>query len=180
MLISEGEDQLTRAGKYKRLREMEVATRYCFANYKRTGEMLMIKAQDNPDIVLALMGKPSSGKIVEASRLEVMTIPEIVKDRLGADLPSAIAKFIEEKKFLKDYGGLCSLIVCLDFTQMALDFDKITAEIQKLEKNPYVSIWLTFVSTDDIVTMPTMSVVQVYPGFVREDYNLAKEPRLLY
>ena len=180
VLTTEGEDALADAGKYKRLREMEVATRYCFANFKKTGDMLMVKAQDNPDIILALMGRGSSSKNIPAFRLEVMTVPEIVKGKLNADLPSALVKFIQEKKFSKDYGRDCSLIVNLDFTQMAFDFDKVTAELQKIKNNPYISIWFTFVSSGDTQTMPDMTVAQVYPSFVRQDYNLQKEPNLLY
>ena len=175
VLTESGEKMLAHAGKYKRLREMEVAARLCFANYKLRKEMLMVLPQDNPDIILALMG--SSRKNVEASRLEIMTIPEVAKSVMGSDLPKAIVDFIKNKKFSKDYGEGCSLVVCLDFNQQSLNFDKIVETIQKIKDNPYSGIWLTFVSSED---GKTMSVMQIFPNFVRVDYNLEKEPNLLY
>ncbi len=171
------QEEFLKPGKYKRLKEMEIAARYCFANFKTTNQVLMVRGQDNPDIVLVSIGD-SSSKSIRSARLEVMNIPEIAKEKLGADLPTSIAKFIEEKKFSKDYGGICSLIVGLDFTQQNLNFEKIAEEIKSLPKNPYHSIYLTFVSTED---GKTMTVIQIYPpGSVKIEYNLEKEPNLIY
>jgi hypothetical protein len=176
VLTEFGLESLLHAGKYKRLREMEIAARFCLANYKNLGEMLMILPQDNPDIILVRMGN-KEGKNIEASRLEIMSIPEVVKGELNDNLPEAIANFIKEKKFTKDYGTACSLVVCLDFNQQSLNCDLISASIQKIKDNPYVGIWLTFTSSED---GKNMSVLQVFPSFVRVDYNFEKELNLLY
>lgn len=85
---------------YKRMREMELAARFCIANRKTTGDMLMIMPQDSPDIILVLPNDASS-KEIKALPMEVMTIPEVVKGTMGTDLPSELVNFIKVKKFKK-------------------------------------------------------------------------------
>ena len=172
-----GEDKLIHMGKYKRARELEIASRFCIATYKRLDQKYMIKAQDNPDIILVLMRAGSlDNKSLRGSRLEVMTIPEIIKSGLDNDLPVALADFVKEKKFTKDYG-LCALIISCDFRSDSLNFNKISEILSKVKPNPYESIWFTGITNPELTNI---TVMQVYPQFRREDFDLAKEPNILY
>ena len=172
-----GVDKVLHMREYKRLREMELAARFCIANRKTSGDMLMIMPQDSPDIILILPDDAST-KNIKALPMEVMTIPEIVKGTMVTDLPTELANFIKEKKFKKAYGEIFSLLVGFDFTQQALNFNKISEELNKIPDNPYQSIFATFTSSED---GKTMSVIQLYPGVaVRKDYNLEEEQALIY
>lgn len=172
-----GIDEFDKSVKYKRMREMEIATRFCIANYKQTGKQFMIKPQDNPDIVLVAISEDSSKKkFMEGYRLEVMGIPEFVKDKMEQDLPTQIAAFIKEKKFKKDYG-LSGLIVSLDFNHQGFDFTQLSRALAELEGNPYDSVILTARTSEDGMTV---SVFFVYPVFAKVDFNLINERQYLY
>lgn len=177
-VISEkGLQDMTKKREYKRLREMELAARFCLANRKVTGDMLMIMPQDSPDIILILPDDPSTKKI-KALPMEVMTIPEIVKENMTVDLPTELVNFIKDKKFKKAYGETFSLLIGFDFTQESLNFNKISEELNKITNNPYQSIFATFTSSED---GKTMTVMQLYPGVaVRKDYNIYEKEDLLY
>ena len=103
-----------------------------------------------------------------------MTIPAIVKEKMETNLPIAIADFIKDKKFLKDYGR-CSLLINFDFNHTGLDYTKISQAIQSAPNNPYESIWIVFVSDQE----GGMSVIQIHPKNFKVEYNLRKE-KLFY
>jgi hypothetical protein len=177
IINSVGLQELLSSGKYKRLREMEIAARFCIANFKETGDRLMIMPQDNPDIILALPDDGST-KHTKVLPVEVMTIPEIAKEKFSENLPNEIADFIAKKKFNKAYGEMASLLIGFNFTQEALNFNEISLKLNQMKRNPYHSIFATFTSSAD---GRTMSVMQLYPGLaIRKDYNLEHEQYLLY
>lgn len=172
-----GIEKMIKAREYKRLREMELAARFCLANRKIKGDMLMIMPQDSPDIILVLPDDASTKNIV-ALPMEIMIVPEIVKVNMATDLPKELANFIKEKKFKKAYGEIFSLLVGFDFTQENLNFNRISEELNKISNNPYQSIFATFTSSDD---GKRMSVIKLYPGVtIRKDYILEQEQNLLY
>ena len=172
-----GVSKILRSGKYKRLREMEIAARFCIANYKITGDQLLIMPQDNPYVVLVLPDD-SSTRDIKSFAMEVMTIPEIIKEKMDADLPLALTRFIEEKKFKKSYAEIVSLIVGFDFVQSALNFNEISRKLNEIQNNHYYTIYATFTSSED---GKTITVMQLYPGpALRQDYDLERERNLFY
>ena len=171
-----GNDSFLKLGKYKRLREMEIASRFCIANYKLRNEILMVFPQDNPDIILA-QTEDVSDKNIKGFYLEVMVIPNIVKEKFTDDISQDIANFIKNKKFLKNYSKECSLIISLDFNHISLDLYKISEYLCGIENNPYKTISLTFISGSDGIGT---TVAQVFPVPYIVDYNLLEESNLVY
>lgn len=173
-----GADKFSSLGKYKRTREMEVASRICLALHKTTGAMWMIKAQDNPDIVLAKMGDRSLKEkyILDILQVEIMTIPEEARQSWVNDFTTSLVDFIKKKKFDKRYGS-CELLISLDITQPSVPFSDISKEIIKIKNNPYNSIVITAITSEDSTNV---TVIRIYPAFSRIDFNLVNEPNIWY
>lgn len=173
-----GQDVFSASRSYKRTREMEIAARVCLMLKKRYGEHWMIKIQDNPDIVVFKVAERSiKSDFMDAIQIEIMSIPEIAKKQLDTNnLVTSLLKFIREKKFKKSYGR-CSLVVNLDFTHQNLDLEQ-ASKLLALYKgnNPYDRIVITAIISQDLTTV---TVMQIYPNFLRTDFQLA-EQGLLY
>ena len=161
---------------YKRAREMEIAARFCIANFKKRGDKLMIYSQDNPDIVLALPGVGSLKKrTLVGFQLEVMEIPQIEKDKWQGGTESSLVEFVRQQKFKKRYGGQCDLIVALNFDFEKMDFPEITKKFNLLKDEiPYEHIWITTGISEE----GNVAVIQVYPKFLGQEFNFKNERKL--
>ena len=173
-----GVNEFSSLRKYKRVREMEVATRLCLALHKNSNAMWMIKAQDSPDIVLVKTGNRSFKEkyILDMLQVEVMSIPEKEKRHWEDNFSKSLVDFIKNKKFTKRYGS-CELLITLNFTQLGVPFVDISKEIIKIEDNPYNSIAITAITSEDSTEA---TVIKIYPTFSRIDFNLVTEPNLWY
>lgn len=173
-----GIDELETSKKYKRLSEMNNAACLALALKKSTGEEWVVKGQDNPDILLiSRSGQTFREKPFRAINLEVMQVPHQAKDRMDqTNVESDVARFIEEKKFLKRYGPYPHLIVHLDFNHMGFKLEKLSKEIIGLPGNPFHQIWIR-ATTDP--TFSTMVLTQIYPDFFTVKFD-SKEDIHLY
>jgi hypothetical protein len=167
-----GGEQFQSLGKYKRAREMEVVARLCLALRKNNGKMWMIKVQDNPDIVLVKTSERSFKKkyILDILQVEIMTIPEEARQQWKNDFTTSLVDFIKNKKFIKRYGS-CELLVALDFTQLGVPFVDISKEVMKIEDNPYNSIAITAITSEDSTEM---TVIRIHPSFSRIDFKITE------
>jgi hypothetical protein len=164
--------------KYKRAREMEVAARICLALHKNSDAMWMIKAQDSPDIVLVKIGDRSLKEkyILDMLQVEIMSIPEEEKQQWEDNFTKSLVDFIKNKKFTKRYGS-CELLIALEFTQPSVPFIDISKEIIKIKDNPYNSIAITAITSEDSTEV---TVIRIHPSFSRIDFNLVTEENLWY
>ena len=134
--------------------------------------MWMVKAQDNPDIVLVKTSKRSFKEkyILDMFQVEIMSIPEEAKQQWKNDFSKSLVDFIKNKKFTKRYGS-CELLVALEFTQLGVPFVDISKEIVKIKDNPYNSIAITAITSEDSIEM---TVIRVYPSFSRIDFKITE------
>jgi hypothetical protein len=177
-LIQVGSNKFLSLNKYKRLREMEVVARLCLAIRKTTGDVWMIRTQDNPDILLSKINNKSLKKkgIFDILQVEIMTIPENESNKWNNSFVSSLVDFIKDKKFNKRYGQ-CELLISLNITKMGVPFIDISNEIAKIDNNPYNSIEITAMTNEDSTDV---TVIRIYPSFSKIDFSLAEEPNIWY
>lgn len=173
-----GIEALENSKKYKRLSEMMDASCLAIALKKLRGEEWMIKSQDQPDTLLVKRSeKPSNEKPFNAFYLEVMQIPENIKESFKADVETEMAKFIKDKKFYKRYGRISCLLVHLNFNYTAFKIKKLSEELCILPGNPFHQIY-TRTNTDPNFGM--MDIAMIYPKYSSITIDFKKERDLFY
>ncbi|MFA6145931.1 MAG: hypothetical protein WC697_01185 [Patescibacteria group bacterium] len=173
-----GIESLENSSKYKRLSEMTDASCLVLALKKLYAEEWMIKAQDNPDILLVKHNADSfNKKPFDAVALEIMQIPERAKKTFSQDIEKDIAEFIRDKKFNKRYGEKPHLLIHFNFNQMGLKLKMISEILYSFPNNPFHQIWIR-ANTDS--TFRIMNISMVYPKFTPVQIDMLKEQHLLF
>jgi len=173
-----GVDVYEKDGRYKRARELFSASELVLALKKIYGEEWAIKSQDNPDIILAKQSNRSwLEKPIDAIKLEIVSIPQVEREKWKGDVTQEFVNFIEKEKFLKRYGPYTHLLVVLDFQEEGLDMKKISEQIKLLQKNPYHQIWFIAGITQDF---SIIKVGLVYPNYNATTINKLEESSLFF
>ncbi len=175
-----GREQFEKQGKYKRAREMLIASKLCLAQRKLGGGLLSIQARDIPDIVLTKIapGVPWwKRRFFAATSIEVLLVNEFVHPSLITDFDVKLAEFIAKKKFLHHYGQYTDLLIGLDINQGGINFDKVSQIIRGMNNNPYRRIFLIAITSTDAKVFTTF---QLSPIFARVDFDFAKDSEMLY
>lgn len=171
-------DTWNKERKYKRAKEMSIATRLSLGLKKLRREEWMIKSDDTPDIILA---RPSGSdwyqKPFNAVPVEIMAIPTEEAAKWSKDFSSELVSFVEKKKFSKHYWPQTILLVDLNFNYQGIDVQGISERIQEIEFIPYHQIWMTG------IVSPTENVFMIgviYPEFKMTTIDVDREKELLF
>jgi hypothetical protein len=179
-LIGEkGEDDFEKPGKYRRTKELIVASRFMIGVKKLNGDEWMIKGQDQPDIILA---KPNSQEWLRKPfygvQLEVMEIPQLIREKWSDKIAQQAAGFIKKTKFDLRFGSDAHLLVLLRFDAKNLDINELAIEIKKLSGNPYQQIWVMALTDPE---GDTFMIANIHPSYKFVSVDLNKEAKdLLY
>ncbi len=172
-LVEEVGDKFETNIRYQHAREMTIASRFVIGLKKALGQEWMIKGQEAPDILLAMKNeKPWTKKPFNAIRLEIMVVPEIVKNKWTNNIENAFVDFISKTKFSKRYGKYTHLLILIRFTHKNLDLVTIQKKLSELKDNPYHQIWVM------ALTDPTgyeFMICLIYPDYQRTEINLHTE-----
>jgi hypothetical protein len=174
-----GIEALEKSSKYKRLYEMVNAVCLCLAINKIYDEKWLIKAQDNPDILLVKINDNRffNEKPIDAISLEIMQVPVQIIKGFTDNIEDKIAEFIKEKKFNKRYGNKPHLLIHLNFDYEGFDLEKLSKKLISLSNNPFYQIWIR---TNTDPAFSTMNIAIVYPRYSAIDIDFKKERNLYY
>ena len=158
---------------------MNDASCFVLSLKKIFNEEWVIKAQDNPDILLVKRNRARfNEKPFNAINLEIMQIPQQEKDKMDQNkIEQEIANFIAKKKFLKRYGKYPHLLVHLNFTHRQLKLENISKAIKNIPGNPFHQIWLRVTTSFDFSKMTS---VEIYPNFFKVEFDFEKDMHLYF
>lgn len=178
-IISEiGADTWNKEEKYKRAREMSIATRLSLGLKKLRKEEWMIASSDAPDIFLA---RPSGNdwyrKPFLAVPVEVMAVPSHEAAKWSHGFPSELVGFVSRKKFGKRYQRETILLVDLNFNYQGIDVPAISKEVQAIKSIPYHQIWITGITS---LIEDVFMIGSIYAEFRMTRIDINKERDLLF
>lgn len=173
-ILAVGEEEFEKNRKYKKAKEILVAIDFIIARKKTNKENWVISGQETPDIILA---DPFKNKRI---KLEIMEIPNRIKEGWSSDISSEVASFILKKKNSKDYGKFSHLLVHFRFNKMKLNVEEICNRMNDYAKNNKIlfeQIWAIAYTKPD---SSQFKIFCLYPYYFQESISKDEKLQLLY
>lgn len=172
-----GRNDFNTKEKYKKLRELLLASVLSLVFNKYNLGKWYIKSDESPDIKLHKFDKRApKRKQGFFQNIEIIFIVNRITEQWAKNIEEEIVNFIKKIKFLKSYGHNASLLVSLSFNrEKNIRFDYVTKLFLK-SKVPFKQIWI-------LIRLPNnkgYKIFEVYPNLNSMMFNFKTDKEYLF
>jgi len=173
-----GRNDFNRKEKYKKLRELLLASVLSLTFNKYNLGKWYIKGDESPDIKLHKFDKQAGkGKEGFFLNIEIMFILSRTTNLWKENIEEKIVNFIKKIKFKKSYGRNTSLLVSLSFDQEKdIKFGDV-AGLFKEREVPFKQIWILFKPSEN---KKEYNVFEVYPRGYDMIFNFNRDQKYFF